>query len=55
MQCGNLYQNIPSALPQEIFTSLVVAKDVKIERIVSRGHHSDPDFWFDQEQDDWVL
>ena len=42
-------------MPREIFASLVVAKDVKIERIVSRGHHSDPNFWFDQDEDEWVL
>ena len=27
---------------------------MRIERIVSRGHASPPDFWYDQEQDEWV-
>lgn len=55
MQTGNLHQNIPSAMPCEILDSLVVAKDMKIERIVSRGHHSDPGFWYDQDENEWIL
>ena len=55
METGNLYQNIPGALPQEIVHSLLLAKDMKIERIVSRGHHSDPNFWYDQDENEWVL
>ena len=26
----------------------------RIERIVSYGHASPPEFWYDQEQDEWV-
>lgn len=28
---------------------------VKIERIVSRSHPSPPGFWYDQDQDEWVM
>jgi cupin 2 domain-containing protein len=28
---------------------------LRIERIVSRGHHSPPDFWYDQAENEWVL
>jgi len=28
---------------------------VRIERILSKGHSSPPDFWYDQEQHEWVL
>ena len=27
----------------------------RIERIVSQGHASPEDFWYDQDQDEWVL
>jgi len=27
----------------------------RVERIVSRGHASPPDFWYDQEEAEWVL
>ena len=28
---------------------------MRIERIVSNGHTSPPDFWYDQPDDEWVL
>jgi len=28
---------------------------LRIERIVSRGHSSPPGFWYDQEDNEWVL
>jgi cupin 2 domain-containing protein len=28
---------------------------VRIERIVSHGHSSPPDFWYDQQQAEWVV
>ena len=28
---------------------------IRIERIVSRGHTSPPDFWYDQPQAEWVI
>ena len=55
MKTGNLYHDIPSALPQEIADCLLQAGKLKIERIVSRGHCSDPGFWYDQEDSEWVL
>lgn len=55
METGNLHQNIPGVLPREIFDSLVLAKGVKIDRVVSRGHRSDPGFWHDQDENEWVL
>lgn len=35
----------------------VLAEDrgVRIERIVSRGHASPPDFWYDQAEHEWVM
>ena len=55
METGNLLHAIPSALPAEITECLVHSKGVKIERIISRGQHSDPGFWYDQAQHEWVL
>lgn len=55
MEAGDLYQNIPDKLPAEIVHSLVQSQHVKIERIVSQGQCSAPDFWYDQEQNEWVL
>ena len=51
----NLLSPIPASLPQEFTDSLVQAKAVRIERIVSQGHASPAGFWFDQDQHEWVL
>lgn len=51
----NLFDAIPSELSQEWFQTLLDHADVKIERIVSKGHASPAEFWYDQEWDEWVL
>ena len=52
---NNLFANIPRDLPEELCETLARSDAVRIERIVSRGHASPDDFWYDQEQDEWVL
>ena len=51
----NLFQVIPANLPEEFTDILSENAQVRIERIVSRGHHSPPDFWYDQDQAEFVL
>lgn len=51
----NLLTNIPAELPGELFTTLLENDNLKIERIVSRGHHSPDNGWYDQDQHEWVL
>ena len=52
---SNLFVDLPSHLPDELFTILLEAANVRIERIVSHGHTSPEGFWFDQDQHEWVL
>lgn len=51
----NLFANIPAALPAELSDVLLRDRSLRIERIVSRGHTSPPDFWYDQAEHEWVL
>ncbi|RRC96729.1 cupin domain-containing protein [Amphritea balenae] len=51
----NLLTNIPGELPGELFTTLLENDQLKIERIVSRGHHSPDNGWYDQDRHEWVL
>ncbi len=55
MESSNLFDNIPDALPEELFTQLLDVPGVRIERIVSWGQCSQEEFWYDQEQHEWVL
>jgi cupin 2 domain-containing protein len=52
---GNLLDNIPADLPEELFTTLLQTTGLRIERIVSQGQASPPGFWYDQEEDEWVI
>jgi cupin 2 domain-containing protein len=51
----NLFTHLPSNLPDELFTTLLEADHLRIERIVSHGHSSPEGFWYDQDQHEWVL
>jgi len=51
----NLLSNLPGHLPDELFTTLLEAKNLRIERIVSHSHCSPEGFWYDQNQHEWVL
>ncbi len=51
----NIFADIPKALPEELFTSLLKRDSVHIERIVSKGHSTPPEQWYDQAWDEWVI
>lgn len=42
-------------MPDELFTTLLEAASIRIERIVSHGHASSEGFWFDQDQHELVI
>lgn len=52
---GNLFQNLPSSGENESFQSLYNQPTLRIERIVSHGHASPADGWYDQTEDEWVF
>ena len=52
---SNLLTDLPSNLPDELFTTLLDAENLRIERIVSHGHASPEGFWYDQDQYEWVV
>ena len=51
----NIFSDIPGVLPDELIELIAEHRDVAIERIVSRGHTSPPDFWYDQDKNEFVL
>jgi cupin 2 domain-containing protein len=52
---SNLFENLPIDLSKEVFTTLVEADGVHIERIVSHGQASPEGYWYDQPSREWVL
>ena len=52
---GNLFANLPSALSAEQLDVLLSTPNLKIERIVSHGQTSPEGFWYDQDDNEWVM
>ena len=51
----NLLTGVPTSIPDEIFETIISKSNIKIERIISKGHKSEPNFWYDQDQSEWIL
>jgi len=51
----NLLKNIPTNLPKELFETLVKNDHINIERIISKGHTSPEEGWYDQGKNEFVL
>jgi cupin 2 domain-containing protein len=59
----NIVADVPEIFPDtlpdnskdELFDTLVQAPSFRLERIVSRGHCSPPGFWYDQDENEWLI
>ncbi len=51
----SLLGDIPASIPEELFQTLLEKPSLRIERILSHGHHSAEGQWYDQDEDEWVL
>lgn len=52
---GNMFAGLPDALPEELFEEILSGRGVTVERIVSRGHTTPAQEWYDQPRHEWVL
>ena len=55
MLVTNLLSALPDARAAEIIEPLVSARGLRLERIVSQGQVSPDDFWYDQNEAEWVM
>ncbi len=53
MTSQNLFSPVKRQ-PEEFFETLISTPSVRIERIVSEGHSSPENFWYDQDEWEWV-
>lgn len=51
----NIFSHLPEVLVTEAFETLFQNRALRIERIVSKGHVTPDDAWYDQDWDEWVL
>ena len=52
---NNIFADLPFSLPEELVTVLAENQHVRIERIVSTGHSSPEDVWYEQQEHEWVI
>lgn len=52
---ANIYSGLPAQLDQELFGELLRTENIRIERIVSKGHTSPEHGWYDQTENEWVI
>jgi cupin 2 domain-containing protein len=55
MITSNLFADVGRQFPDEQIMELLSSRNVRIERIVSTGHATAPDEWYDQDRAEWVL
>jgi cupin 2 domain-containing protein len=51
----NIFSSLPDGLEHESFEELLRHENIKIERIVSQGHASPENGWYDQKENEWVI
>ena len=51
----NLLSNIPLSSKEEIFETIIHRDNIKIERIVSYGQTTPKDYWYDQDEDEFIM
>ena len=51
----NIFKQLPENLDNEVFEQIIQSDQIKIERIISKGHTSAEGFWYDQKQNEWVM
>jgi len=52
---ANLFSGFSSSSSEEQFAELLSRPGIRIERIISTGQASRPDFWYEQPEAEWVL
>ncbi|WP_263079417.1 cupin domain-containing protein [Endozoicomonas sp. Mp262] len=52
---NNIFESIPTEIPNEIFTDLVTGENIRVERILSKGQTSPENGWYDQDENEWVM
>ncbi len=55
MKTSNIFENIKIDKQNEQFFDLLKKDNLRIEKIVSNGQNSPKDFWYEQEEDEFVL
>jgi cupin 2 domain-containing protein len=51
----NIFADIPDAIPEEIFETIIEKESFRLERIVSDGQLTAEDEWYDEDENEWFI
>lgn len=51
----NIFDDFPKNDDKEFIEEILSAKDFKLDRIISEGHNSPPNFWYDQDKNEFIF
>ena len=51
----NMFADIPDAIPEEIFETIIEKESFRLERIVSDGQLTAEDEWYDEDENEWFI
>jgi cupin 2 domain-containing protein len=51
----NIFADIPDAIPEEIFETIIEKESFRLERIVSDGQLTPEDEWYDEDENEWFI
>jgi cupin 2 domain-containing protein len=54
-QMKNLFADFPENLKDELIEIILQTSSFRMERIISQGHCSPEGFWYDQNENEWVI
>lgn len=52
---SNIFEFLSDDISNELFENIVTGQNIKIERIISKGHSSPQSGWYDQSENEWVI
>ena len=52
---NNIFDNIPEKFTEEIIENIFIKQNLVIERIISNGHSTLANHWYDQLEDEWLI
>ncbi|MFH0726436.1 MAG: cupin domain-containing protein [Pseudomonadota bacterium] len=55
MNLKNLLEDAPNDSTEELVENILSGNHFRMERIISNGQASPKGFWYDQDQNEWVL
>ncbi len=51
----NIFNNLPSAKKDEVIEEIINSGNYRIERIISEGQSSPENFWYEQNENEFVI